>query len=64
MWPMHICVDDQMSKEFSWWVSDCRGIPLERICERCESYKLKKYRPEILFGYNQSDVDENIEEER
>jgi hypothetical protein len=64
MWPMHICVDDQMSKEFSWWVSDYQGIPLERVCEVCEYHKLKKYRPEILFGYNQSDVDEKIEEER
>jgi hypothetical protein len=64
MMPAHCCINGEYSQDWSWWVNDYQGIPLERVCERCESYKLKKYRPEILFGYNQSDVDENIEEER
>jgi hypothetical protein len=47
----------------SWWENDARGIPLCRVCDKCEEEKLKKYRPEILTGYNQSDVDEQIEAE-
>ncbi len=45
----------------SWWESDAQGIPLCRVCDRCERYRLGGYRPEILTGYNQSDLDEPIE---
>lgn len=47
----------------SWWENDAQGIPLCRVCEDCEKEKLSKYRPEILTGYNQNDVDEPIEPE-
>jgi hypothetical protein len=47
----------------SWWENDARGIPLTRVCEDCKKEKLSKYRPEILTGYNQNDVDEPIEPE-
>jgi hypothetical protein len=47
----------------SWWESDARGIPLCRVCEHCAQEKLKTYRPEILTGYSQYDVDEPIEGE-
>ena len=47
----------------SWWVNDAQGIPLARVCEKCEAERLKKYRPEILTGYTQLDVDEPIEPE-
>ena len=47
----------------SWWENDAQGIPLCRVCDLCKEEKLSKYRPEILTGYDQSDVDEPIEEE-
>jgi hypothetical protein len=45
----------------SWWERDAQNIPLCRVCEKCREEKLAKYRPEILTGYNQSDVDEPID---
>ena len=47
----------------SWWANDAQGIPLCRVCDECEDEKLSHYRPEILTGYDQSDVDEPIEAE-
>jgi hypothetical protein len=47
----------------SWWEYDARGIPLCRVCEVCRAAKLSTYRPEILTGYDQSDVNEPIEAE-
>lgn len=52
------------SGQDSWWENDAQGIPLCRVCPSCEVEKLSHYRPEILNGYNQSDVDEPIEEDR
>lgn len=52
-----------MSARPSWWAKDARGIELCRICDECEEEKLSHYRPEILEGYDQSDVDEPIEPE-
>lgn len=49
------------SGEISWWEHDAKGIPLCRVCPKCEKEKLSKYRPEILSGYTQDDVDEPIE---
>lgn len=51
------------SDEPSWWEHDARGIPLVRVCDQCKDRKLSRYRPEILSGYDQSDVDEPIEPE-
>lgn len=48
----------------SWWEKDAQGIELCRVCDVCESEKLSRYRPEILHGYSQTDVDEDIEPER
>ncbi len=45
----------------SWWANDAQGIPLARVCGECEDEKLGRFRPEILSGYDQSDVDEPIE---
>lgn len=50
------------TKEESWWEYDAQNIPLCRVCARCEKAKLATYRPEILRGYSQADVDEPIEE--
>jgi hypothetical protein len=32
----------------SWWESDARGIPLCRVCEKCQATKLATYRPDVL----------------
>jgi hypothetical protein len=47
----------------SWWEHDAQGIPLCRVCDKCIDEKLSRYRPEILSGYTQADVDEPIEGE-
>lgn len=47
----------------SWWEYDYQGIELDRVCDSCVKEKLSKYRPEILSKYDQSDVDEPIEDE-
>ena len=57
----HTCLNDMPSSEPSWWEHDAQGIPLCRVCHRCRDQKLSRYRPEILSGYDQSDVDEPIE---
>ena len=54
----HECVRHQ-----SWWERDAQGIELCRVCDVCRAQKLARYRPEILRGYTQADVDEPIEEE-
>jgi len=58
----HQCLNDEPSTEFSWWENDAQGIPLARVCDRCRDQKLGGFRPEILTGYTQADVDEPIEE--
>ena len=45
----------------SWWEYDAQGIELCRVCDECKEIKLARYRPEILTGYTQADVDEPIE---
>ncbi len=59
----HSCLYGLPSSEPSWWAHDARGIPLCRICDTCKREKLSRYRPEILTGYDQHDVDELIEAE-
>lgn len=59
----HICVNGEISSEPSWWEYDAQRIPLCRVCDKCREKKLAQYRPEILEGYDQLDVDEPIEEE-
>jgi hypothetical protein len=59
----HSCVGGHPSQEPSWWLKDAQGIELCRVCDKCKEEKLARYRPEILAGYNQSDVDEPIEDE-
>jgi hypothetical protein len=46
----------------SHWARDAQGIPLVRVCVECKDEKLRTYRPEILSGYSQADVDEPIED--
>jgi hypothetical protein len=42
---------------------DAQGIYLCRCCDKCRRDKLGRYRPEILAGYGQEDVNEPIEAE-
>lgn len=56
----HGCIDGVPSTEPSWWAKDAQGIELCRVCDRCKRQKLARYRPEILSGYDESDVDEPI----
>ena len=60
---MHSCRGGVFSSEPSWWEHDAQGIPLCRVCDDCIKEKLSRYRPEILSGYGQNDVDEPIEPE-
>ena len=53
----------QHENEHTWWENDAQGIPLAKVCRKCEEAVLAKYRPEILSGYSQNDVDEPIEED-
>jgi hypothetical protein len=46
-----------------WNEYDAQGIYLCRVCDLCVDAKLSRYRPEILSGYTQADVDEPIEPE-
>ena len=59
--PTHECLDGEQSNDPSWWESDAQNIPLCRVCSKCRKEKLSRYRPEILNGYTQADVDEDIE---
>ena len=52
------------TKEESWWEYDYQGIPLARVCSKCVDERLATYRPEILTGYSQADVDEPIDEDK
>lgn len=46
----------------SWWEMDARGIPLCRVCDKCEEAKLARFRPEVLSNANY-EADEAIEED-
>jgi hypothetical protein len=58
------------ASSYTWPLTDAQGIPLSLplVCDTCEDYWMaearKKYRPEILDGYSQEDVDEDIDEDR
>lgn len=64
-----IPIDDEQDQhnhvngDGSWPEFDAQGIYLCRVCDGCEKEKLSQFRPEILSGYSQADVDEPIEEE-
>lgn len=46
------------SGQMSYWMTDCQGIPLDRVCVSCRKEKEKKYTPETFSGYTQADLDE------
>jgi hypothetical protein len=58
----HSCLNDEWNEEDEcWWEYDAQGIPLCKVCSKCREQKLSRYRPEILEGYDQNDVNEDIE---
>lgn len=57
----HLCLNDRISDRPSWWEKDAQGIELCRVCTKCRTQKLARYKPEILSGYTQADVTEPIE---
>jgi hypothetical protein len=54
-------IDHECAHGDSRPVYDAQRIYLCRVCDACEHAKLSRYRPEILSGYTQADVDEPIE---
>lgn len=48
----------------SWWEHDGRGIPLARVCAKCQEAVLSKYDPKIFEYYSQADVNEQIEDDQ
>jgi len=53
----------ECERGMSWPEYDAQRIYLCRVCDVCRDAKLARYRPEILSGYDQSDVNEPIEPE-
>ena len=47
----------------SWWLNDCKGIPLKRVCDDCIAKVKQGYNSWVFDGYDQSDLDEQIEPE-
>lgn len=56
--PRVYCEGEDRTREY-----DAQGIFLTYACDDCRAGKLARYRPEILRGYTQADVDEPIEED-
>lgn len=43
-----------------YWLADGYGIPLCKACDKCESQKLKRYRPDIKSAYEADEpIDDN-----
>lgn len=59
-----IALKNEMCTDVDRWPEyDAQGIFLTYVCGVCRQAKLSKYRPEILTGYTQADVEEPIEPE-
>lgn len=56
----HICLDGTPGTG-AYWIYDAKMIPLCKVCDECKEFKLNGYRPEIIEGYDQDDVNEPIE---
>lgn len=51
------------TKSNSWWLKDCKGIELSRVCDECIEAVKKQYPPEVLGlrGRYEDVVEEQIE---
>jgi len=54
--------DCNHTRENSWWEHDARGIPLARVCAKCQRKQLAHYRTDVLTNPNY-EADEAIEED-
>lgn len=62
---LHTCAGGavvQAAPEDIWPEHDAQGVFLCFVCDHCKAEKLAAFRPEVLKGYDQSVVDEPIEE--
>ena len=59
----HFCVGHEWVDGPAQWLYDAQGIELCKASSKCKREKLSRFRPEIVSGYDQVDVDENIDEE-
>ena len=46
------CNGRHTKNDGSYWVNDARGIPLARVCAKCEDAKLAKYRKDVRTDMN------------
>jgi hypothetical protein len=60
MWCPH--VDDQGLALPTYWINDARGIPVGKVCERCEEAIRSKYRLDVFEDPNYW-ADEPVEED-
>lgn len=60
---MNLACQFHTTYDGSWWEHDAQGIPLCRVCGKCQGEKLRRYTYKTLNNYDQSDVDEPIEAE-
>jgi hypothetical protein len=37
----------------TWWESDVKGIPLCRVCTKCQASRLRSYNPSVLSDEQQ-----------
>jgi len=54
----HLC-----QRSESWIEYDARGIPLARVCAKCQTAKLSKFRADVLTDPSYETYGEPIEEE-
>lgn len=48
----------------SWWLKDCRGIEVSRVCDECIDKIKAQYKPEVFGeGCYEDAVEEQIEPE-
>ena len=59
---MNTCSHKKDGKQFPTWVLvDARGIYVAKVCDLCIEAVRRGYNPWVWTGYNQGDVDEQID---
>ena len=46
-----------------YWLHDARGIPVAKVCPKCEAQVKRRYKPWVWTGYSELDCGEPIEPE-
>lgn len=47
---MNPCIGGHKSD--AYWRYDAKGIPLAKVCKDCVTFKLSKFRPEVINNAN------------